>query len=176
VTEEYEEEYKPEIKNQEIFEIQTTLIIDLSLPSAGMFIKYLDKFTAIKHLIITGGKNPSPFDLPLILNKIKFIPLESLYIINCKQYLTSIPSAIFDFPGLTELGLFNNSLTTLPGLSGKYRNLEKFYIDVNPIEKLPVWLKDMKNLKELGLGKTEIAQSEIDNMQKILPSCKVLLK
>ena len=176
VTEEYEEEYKPEIKNPQIFEIQTTLIIDLSLPSANMLIKYLDKFTGIKHLIVTGGKNPAPFDLPLILNKIKNMPLETLYIINCKQYITSIPSSVFDYPNLTEVGLYNNSLTALPGLNLKYRSLEKFYVDVNPIKTLPAWLKEMKNLKELGLGKTDIAESEIKNIQELFPSCKVLLK
>jgi Leucine-rich repeat (LRR) protein len=47
---------------------------------------------------------------------------------------------------------------------------------MNPISKLPESIGKLKNLKTLGIAKTEIGESEKQRIQKILPNCNILVK
>ncbi len=176
VAEEYEEDRDHSIKNPAIYQEFTALVIDLSRQEAPALIELLDKFTGIKTLVLTGGANGAPVDLPYILGKAKKLPLTELYIFNFRGFLTAVPESVGAFTGLTRLSLFNNNIAGLPAAAGKMKQLAVLHVDINPITTLLPTVEGLTNLTELGIGKTKISAAEQGQLAKLLPNCRILTK
>ena len=174
IVKEYEEDRNQTIKNPLYYQLQTTLVIDLSSKGSAAVIDVMDKFTAIDTLILTGGTYGAPVDLPRILNKAKNYPLTSLYIVNFRNFLTAVPESVGQFKGLTRLSLFGNSLTRLPAVVGKMKQLKVLHVDLNPITTVLATVKGLVFLEELGVDKTDISAAERAELAKLLPQPKVM--
>lgn len=176
IVEAYKEDQSPKNINPEVLNSVTVLRIDMSLPTVQRTIDVMQNFKAIKTLIITGGVNGAPVDLATILSKAADYPLKALYIINFRQFVSSIPKQINNFSQLETVALFNNNLDQLPDVSGFSSSLDSLFIDINPVSTLFPQISSLTNLKKLGIAKTSISEAEIKQIQLLLPECKILLQ
>jgi len=176
IVEAYKEDQSPKNINPEVLNSVTVLRIDMSLPTVQRTIDVMQNFKAIKTLIITGGVNGSPVDLATILNKAADYPLKTLYIINFRQFVNSIPQQINNFSQLETVALFNNNLDQLPDVNGFSSSLDSLFIDINPISTLFPQISSLTKLKKLGIAKTSISEAEIKQIQLLLPECKILFQ
>ncbi len=176
IIEEYKDDESPNIKSQDYLDEMTLLVIDMSLNTVQRTIDQMDKFKSIKTLVITGGKFGAPVNLDDLLTRAKNYPLQELYIINFKNFVTEIPKQVGKFKNLTLLSIINNQLKMLPSEVGTFIKLNTLYVDINPITTLLPTISKLKQLDTLGIGKTSIAQSEIDQIKQQLPNCKILLQ
>lgn len=174
VTEEYKEDRDTSIRNPAYYQEANLLIIDLSREEAETLINLLEKFNGITTLILTGGVNGAPVNLPHILGKAKHLPLNELYIFNFKGFLNSIPESIGIFEGLTTLSLFNNTIQRLPVAVGKLKQLQILHVDINPIKSLFPVVKELVFLEEIGVGKTDISAEERQKLAELLPNCRIV--
>jgi hypothetical protein len=176
IVKEYEDDRNPTIKNPFYYQQQTTLVIDLSRQEAPALIEVMDKFTGITMLVLTGGANGAPVDLPRILGKAKNYPLSELYIVNFRGFLGAIPESIGQFSGLTRLSLFGNNLAKLPAAMAKMKQLKILHVEVNPLSTVMPTVKGLVFLEELGIAKTSISAAEQTQLTELLPNCKVTTK
>lgn len=174
IIEEFIEDESPTIKNPDYLNEMTLLVIDMSLKTVQRTIDQMDKFKSIKTLIITGGSSGAQVDLTDLLKKAKDYPLEALYIINFRNYVTEIPKQISGFKGLTTLSVMNNHLRSLPAEIYSFTGLKNLYADMNPVTTVFPQIVKFKKLENLGIAKTEISQSEINLISQQLPNCKIL--
>lgn len=174
IVQEYEEDRNPLIRNPALFDELTVLIIDFALPRAQERAEQLDQFKAINTLILKGAGPGAPVNLEAILAKARHLPLTALYMINFEAELSTVPLAVAAFPDLTELGLFNNTLTALPVALGQLDKLRILYLDGNPIATLKPAIAGLRGLSELGVARTRISAAETAEIANMLPQCKVL--
>jgi len=174
IAEDYKNDESPTIKNQEYLDEMDLLVIDMSLKTVQRTIDQMEKFKSIKTLIITGSKFGAAVDLQNLLSRAKNYPLENIYIINFKLFVSSIPKQIKQFKNLKLLAVFDNQISSLPSEIGSLFSLETLYVDVNPISSVLSVVGKLKQLKYLGLVKTQISDSEITEIKKLLPNCEVL--
>lgn len=174
IVEAYNEDQSPKNINQEVLNSVTFLLVDMSLPTVQRTIDVMQNFRAIKTLIITGGENGAPVDLETILSKAADYPLKTLYIINFRQFVSSIPQQINHFEQLKTVAFFNNNLDQLPDLSGFASSVDSLFIDINPITTLFPQINQLANLKKLGIAKTSVSEAEIKQIQLLLPGCEIL--
>ena len=174
VTEEYEKDRDTSIRNPVYYQEATVLIIDLSRKDSAALIDVMDKFTGITTLILTGGVNGAPVNLPLILERAKHLPLTELYIFNFKGFLSVIPESVGMFEDLATLSLFNNTIQTLPAAVGKMKQLRVLHVDLNPIKSLFPVVKELAFLEEIGAGKTGISAAELQQLAELLPNCRIV--
>ena len=130
-------------------------------------------YKGIKTLIITTEKPVVNPNLLQILKNAMGYKLEDLYIINFGPSLSSLPSAVGDFPKLKTLAVYNNGLGSLPGSVRQLAGLSSLQIQGNPINTLLPTVGILKNLKELGISMTKLSENEISLIQKTLPECKI---
>jgi len=176
IVEEYKNDESPNIKNQEYLDEMDLLVIDMSLRTVQRTIDQMERYKSIKTLIITGGKNGAIVDLNDLLKRAEKYPLEELYIINFKNFVTQIPKQIKHFKNLRLLAVFDNNINSLPAELGNLTTLKKLYIDMNPVSVLMPTVGKLKHLEKLGVVKTNISDSEITAIKKILPDCEVLFQ
>ena len=176
IIEEFKNDESPIIKNPEYFEEMTLLVIDMSLKTVQRTIDQMEKFKSIKILIITGGQFGTAVNLDDLLKKAKNYPLEELYIINFKIFVSSIPAQIKQFKNLKLLSVLNNNVSSLPVEVGSLASLKTLYVDINPVSTLLPTVEKLKKLEKLGVGKTGISESEIAQIKELLPNCEVLLQ
>jgi len=176
IIEEFKNDESPIIKNQEYLDEMTLLVIDMSLKTVQRTIDQMDKYKSIKTLIITGGQFGSAVNLDDLLNKAKNYPLEELYIINFKIFVNSLPKQIKQFKNLKLLSVLNNNVKSLPSEVGSLTSLKTLYVDINHISTLLPTVGKLKQLEKLGVGKTNINESEIAKIKQLLPNCEVLLQ
>jgi len=176
IVEAYKEDESPKNINSEVLKSVTVLRIDMSLPTVQRTIDVMQNFKGISTLIITGGENGAPVDLGIILSKAADYPLKTMYIINFRQFVSSIPQQINHFSQLQTVALFNNNLDQLPNMSGFSSSLDSLFIDINPLSTLFPQINSIPNLKKLGIAKTSISEAEIKQIQLLLPGCKILLQ
>jgi hypothetical protein len=151
----------------------TTLILDFSVPFTQTLVSNMEMFTSIKNLVIIGVESNVPVDLNNILNKAKKYPLYELYIVGFEANLKKIPENIMLFPRLSILGLYGNQISVLPANLIKLNNLKVLQLDYNPILTLGPLNELLKNLKELSIRKTKISESEVADLKKMFPNCKI---
>jgi hypothetical protein len=151
----------------------TTLILDFSVPFTQTLVSNMEMFTSIKNLVIIGVESIVPVDLNNILNKAKKYPLYELYIVGFEANLKKIPENIMLFPGLNILGVYGNQISVLPSNLMKMNNLKVLQLDYNPILTLGPLNELLKNLKELSIRKTKISESEVADLKKMFPNCKI---
>jgi len=173
IVEEYKEDENPAIKNPEWLKSMSYLLINFSLPQVQVIIDQMPNFKGIKTLIITTEKPVTSPDLAKILDNAKDYPLEDLYIINFGKTLTSLPAAISNFPNLKILAVYNNGISSLPASVSKLTSLSSLQVQENPINTLQPTIASLKSLKELGLEETKLTENEINQIQKLLPECKI---
>ena len=176
IVEAYKNDESPKVKNPLYFEEQTFLCIDMSVPTIQRIIDQMENFKSIKALMITCSKEPVSVDLEDLLVRAKNYPLEQLHIINFKQYVNDIPDEIGQFQGLKVLTLLNNNIDQLPASIVQLVNLQKLYVDINPISTLMPSISSLNMLDTLGIAKTQISESEIGQIKALLPNCKILDK
>jgi hypothetical protein len=173
IVQEYKDDEDPSIKNPEWFQSMSCLLINLSLPQVQVIIDQMPLYRGIKTLIVTTEKPVSNLDLNKILDNAKDYPLEDLYIINFGPTLTSLPPEVSNFQDLKTLGIYNNGLNSLPTEVSKLTGLTALQIQDNPISSILPTVNSLKNLKELGVALTKISETEISQIQKKLPECKI---
>jgi Leucine-rich repeat (LRR) protein len=174
IVEEYKNDESPNIKNQEYLDEMDLLVIDMSLKTVQRTIDQMERFKSIKTLIISSGKFGTAVDLIDLLKRAKNYPLEELYIINFKLFVSEIPKQIKQFKNLKLLAVFDNNINSLPTELGSLTSLKTLYIDMNPISVLLPTVGKLKHLEKLGVVKTNIGDLEIADLKKILPNCEVL--
>jgi len=151
----------------------TTLILDFSVPFTQTLVSNMEMFTSIKNLVIIGVESIVPVDLNNILNKAKKYPLYELYIVGFEANLKKIPENIMLFPGLNILGVYGNQISVLPSNLMKMNNLKVLQLDYNPILTLLPLKELVKNLEELSIRNTKISESEVADLKKMFPNCKI---
>jgi len=176
IVEAYKDDESPKNIRPEYLQEMTVLVIDMSVPTIQRIIDQMQNFRSIKTLIITGGDHGSPVDLNDLLMRASAYPLQTLDIINFRQFVSGIPERVNHFNSLTTLELFNNNISQLPDLSGVETHLDSLYVDLNPISTLYPAIEHMTNLKKLGLAKTSISDAEIRRIEQLLPHCQILIK
>lgn len=174
IVEEYKDDESPTIKSQEYLDEMTLLVVDMSLKTVQRTIDQMDKFKSIKTLVITGGTVGAQVNLGDLLTRARDYPLEQLYIINFRNYVTTIPKQVARFKNLTLLSITNNGIKSIPHEVGSCSSLKTLYVDKNPIQTILPTAGKLRQLETLGIGNTSIAQSEIDELKQQLPHCKIL--
>jgi hypothetical protein len=172
----YKEDESQQVLNQQFLDEMTLLVIDMSSPAVEVVIDQMENYKSIRTLVITGGENGAPVNLNHLLSKASTYPLESLYIINFKHFVKSIPESIARFNNLKELGLFNNELENLPTGVGALTSLKNFYADINPIKTLFPVINSLTGLDTLGIARTNINTSELNRINQLIPTCTILTK
>lgn len=176
IKEEYEEDDAPKKINQQFLQEMTVLVIDMSSPTVKYSIDLMKNYKSIKTLVIKGGKNGAMVNLPDILDRASAYPLEQLYIINFRNFVSTIPEQVGTFKKLSTLSLFNNKLSQLPGSVGSMVGLDSLFVDQNPIATLEPAIANLKNLKKLGITRTSITEEEVIEIKSLLPNCQIQQK
>lgn len=78
----------------------------------------------------------------------------------CELKLAQVPSEVWQFLSLQELGLSGNQLSTLPVQIGRLSSLQRLYLDGNWLSTLPVQIGQLSSLQKLDLS---------DNRLSVLP-------
>jgi hypothetical protein len=174
IVQEYKDDEDPTIKSQQWLDSIPYLLINLSMPHVDVVISQMPMFRGIRNLIITADKAVVSADLDQIFRNAKDYPLQRLSIINLKTAVSSLPESIGNFSRLKILELYNNDLAELPSDISRLIQLQMLYVDINPINSLVQVISQLKHLSELGIAKTNISESEIENIKMVLPGCKIL--
>ena len=174
IVQEYLDDETPKIKNPEFTQDLNVLVINMSLKGIQVVIDQMPDFKSVKTLVIKCDGMGLPVKLTEILGKASAYPLEELYIINFRNFVTTVPSMVGNFKGLTMLALFNNNIRELPKTVASLSKLRALYVDQNPISSLLPVISTCKNLKLLGVEKTHVMPTECTAIGKILPQCKIL--
>lgn len=173
IVEAYKEDDDTSIKNPEYLSNMTYLYLDLSMPGIDLVIDAMSNFQNIKILVITSKELPSYTNVSKILQNASKFPLEELYIINLKNFFTNVPPETFQFQNLKILELFQNNIKTVPGDLSKLKKLETLMLDMNPLLSIDEQVNALPSLKELGIEKTQIPNSEVDAIQQNKPNLKI---
>ena len=173
---EYREDESPKVKSKEYLDEMTFLCINMSSPTVQLTIDQMEQYRSIKTLVITADKNGAAVDLESLIAKAADYPLEQLYIINFKGFVTKIPKTIGNFHELVYLALYNNKISQLPSELSSLVSLKKLYVDMNPVAALTPTINTMKNLDTLGIARTQISEQELTRIKLQLPNCKILTK
>ena len=176
IVEAYKDDESPKVKNPQYYEEQTFLSIDMSVPTIQRIIDQMENFKSIKALLITCSKGPVKVDLDDLLSRARNYPLEQLHIINFQNYVSAIPASIDQFPNLKYLSLYNNAISELPASVAGLSSLQTLYLDMNPVNSLLSVVGSLNQLKKLGIAKTSISESEIEQIKALLPNCEILVQ
>jgi len=174
IAQEYKDDDDPKIKSREWLQSMPYLLINMSKPEVQVVIDQMEAFKGIKTLVVTCDTKGTNVDLEEILRNAAGYPLEELYIINFGNSVSRLPASIGNFSKLNMLSVFNNNLTELPGSLSKLTNLSALYADINPIQSVLPVVASLGGLKNLGIVKTGIHESEILQIQQSLPKCIIL--
>lgn len=176
IVQEYKDDEDPTIKSADWFQQIPYLLINVSMPGVHAVIDQMPLFRGIKILIVTCEKEGTPVNLSEILRNASSYPLEELYVLNFGSSVTRIPSEISSFSQLKILSFDNNRLENIPDYLSKLTMLNNLQIDLNPISELLPVIKSLKMLKQLSLVKTNVLESEIEQIQKLYPNCQITAK
>ena len=174
IVQEYKDDDDPKIKCKEWLQSMPYLLINMSEPQVQVVIDQMALFRGIKTLVITCNNKGTPVDLEKILRNAADYPLEELYIINFGNSVSHLPTGIGNFSKLIMLSVYNNNLSELPSSISKLTNLNSLYADMNPIQSVKPVVSSLIDLKNLGVAKTGIPESEILQIQQSLPKCIIL--
>jgi hypothetical protein len=176
IKDEYKQEESNKLKGKEVLEEMTFLCINMSSPTVQLLIDQMENYKSIRILVITCEKSGAAVDLETLFAKAKNYPLQQLYIINFKGFVTKIPKSVSNFSDLTFLALYNNKISQLPPELNTLVSLKKLYVDMNPVSVLSPVINKLNNLDTLGIVKTLITDAELGRIKQQLPNCKILLK
>lgn len=174
IVQEYKDDDDQKIKSREWLQSMPYLLINMSKPEVQVVIDQMEAFKGIKTLVVTCDTKGTSVDLEEILRNAADYPLEELYIINFGNSVSQLPALIGNFSKLNMLSVYNNNLTELPGSLSKLTTLSALYADINPIQSVLPVVASLSGLKNLGIAKTKIPESEILKIQQSLPKCIIL--
>lgn len=174
IVEEYKLEDDQTVKNQDFMDKMTVLSLDMSMPGIDMVIDAMSSYKGITSLIITSRELTLNVDLAYIFKQAKEFPLEDLYIFNLGMAVTSIPPEIEYFKNIHTLSLLANGIKSLPQEISDLKQLKYLYVDHNPVITIGNIVSPIPGLLELGIAKTRIPQTEIEQIRETLPNCKIL--
>ncbi len=83
-------------------------------------------------------------------------------------------SPLAQLPYLTEISLKENQIQDISALKN-LKQLTELYLDDNRIECIDV-LADLTQLNKMSLVNNPLTKTQIDELQKQLPSCKIVFK
>ena len=176
IVQEYKDDEDPTIKCQEWLQLMPYLLINMSMPHIDVIIEQMPAFKSIKTLIITCEKPGISVNLERILSNASAYPLEELYILNFGSGVTRLPSKIANFSELKILSVINNHLTEFPSSVSSLSNLTTLIADINPVSTVVEIVRPLKNLTQLGIAKTNLSETEINQIKQALPHCEILTK
>lgn len=96
-------------------------------------------------------------------------------VIILKNQIATIPEEIAKLENLEKLDLSGNQLTSIPAILGSLKNLETLKLNDNPIESFANELGNCTNLKNLQIKGTKLSASQVEELQRLLPDCKIKL-
>ncbi len=173
IIEEFKNDESPKVESSGYYDDMTMLCIDMSLKTVQRTIDQMDKYKSIKTLVITGGQFGMPVNLDDLLYRARNYPLEQLYIINFKNFVTEVPKRTGSFKKLILLSLVNNNIKKLPADIGNLNLLKTLYVDINPITTALPAAGKLIHLENLGIAKTNIPKEEVERIKQLLPNCKI---
>jgi hypothetical protein len=176
IVEEYKEEESPKNIRPEFLQEMPVLVIDMSVPTVQRTIDIMQNYTSVQTLVITGGEHGAPVNLPDLLQRAAHFPLQTLYIINFRQFLTTIPEQINQFKNLSTLAVFNNKIGQLPPMNGFSSQLDSLFVDANPVSTLFPAISTLSDLKTLCIANTNISEAEINKIRQLFPKCQIRTK
>jgi hypothetical protein len=174
IKKEYKKDDEPVTSSPMFQEMMTMLYLDLSQPTTQTLIGQMENFKSIKTLIVTGGKYGAPVNLEMLMSKAKDYPLQQLYIINFRQFVSTVPKSISTFKNLELLALYNNNISQLPPEISALVSLKKLYVDLNPLATFVPEIGALNQLDTLGAAQTRLPESELLRISQSLPNCKIL--
>jgi hypothetical protein len=175
VREEIKKEFEEEDNKKtspEYYQEMNFLCLDMSSPAVQEVIEVMQNFQGIKIMVITGGEYRRTADFKTIFSKAAHYPLEGLYLINFEQHLKTIPAEVLNYKNLSYLSLVNNSISKIPSFNS-LQHLNTLYVDVNPVSSIISSISSLKQLEKLGIGKTNISETEKNSIQQLLPNCQI---
>lgn len=176
IVEEYKEDGNRAIKCPDWFQQIPYLLINVSMPGVQAVIDQMELFRGIRILVVTCEKPGTPVNLQEILKKAANYPLEELYVMNFGPAVTSIPSEVNGFKQLKTLAWVNNKLNTLPAFVGGMGSLNSIQVDMNPVATVINQVRNLKSLKQIGLAKTGVSASEVNQLKQLLPDCQISIQ
>ena len=176
IVQEYKDDEDPTIKSPDWLQLMPYLLINMSMPHIDVIIDQMPAFKGIKKLIITCEKPGVSVNLSEILSNASEYPLEELYILNFGSGVTRLPSEIGHFSKLKILSVINNHLAELPSFISSLTNLTTLNADINPVSTVVEIVKPLKNLTQLGIAKTNLSETEINQIKQALPHCEIMTK
>jgi Leucine-rich repeat (LRR) protein len=174
IIQEYKDDEDPSIKNADWFKSMPYLLINMSMPHVDAIIDQMPNFKGIKSLIITCEHKGTAVDLENIIRNAQEYPLTELHIINFGSSVTSLPSGISTFKGLTTLSLFNNEISRMPEFISGLHELDTLWVDLNPLDELFSVVSPLHKLKQLSIAKTPLSDTEIKLIENALPDCEII--
>ena len=94
-------------------------------------------------------------------------------VVILKNKIASIPVEIGQLEALEKLDLSGNELTSIPAEIGLLKNLETLKLNDNPIESFANELGNCSKLTTLQIKGTKLSASQIAELQRLLPDCKI---
>lgn len=108
--------------------------------------------------------------LPDSLSNLKECERLSLY---HNPTLGCIPNGVCCMVGLKELWLYNCGIHEVP-CHIEFVNLQKLWLDRNPIKRLPESMKKLTMLQELYLDQTQVEREDVERITASMPNLKTL--
>lgn len=141
--------------------------IDLSNQDLSEVPSYVWNQTNTKVLILSGNQITS---LPSQMGNLK--NLEELHV-DHNQLTGALPGEIRQFQHLKILDASYNQLTGIPAEIGQLDQLHELYLNGNNIDTYPNELANLQGLSILDLRGNGFSESQITDIQNLLPSTTV---
>lgn len=177
VREEIKKEYEEETKDQITLELRNQpdrLVIDFHQKEAPQMVSKLKTFQAITYLVFINGPHGDHFSTKQLIDAASHLPVENLGFFGFNRPDGDIPDALLTFSNLKVLFWIGNNTTTIPSLASNLPNLQELYLDENPLTQITGSVKGLKHLKKIGIAKTNLSQTEINQLRTSFPNCDIL--
>lgn len=173
IIEEYKEDSDHSVKNPEILNNTSILVINMSMKGVEAVIEQMPMFKNISTLVVICEK-PEGVDLETIFTNASEYPLEKLCVLNFGSFVTNLPESLGQFKSLGEINLIGNNLYSLPNSLSELHSLERLYADMNPLYSVIGQITGLNKLVQLGIKGTNINEEEIKLIETALPECQIL--
>lgn len=129
-----------------------------------------DELRFLKELTDLNLRNNRLSTLPFNLEDLKKLKNLSVR----ENYIEEYPLCFERMAGLISLDLRYNKLSEIPPSIANLKNLEWLDLGYNRLSSLPEEVFQLKNLKLLDLSGNNFSRSDIRELEKELPDCKII--
>jgi len=151
---------------KEIGKLTNLTSLNLDVTELNEIPKEIGKLTNLTYLSLSGNQLT---EIPKEIGKLTNLT----YLGLSGNQLTEVPKEIGKLTNLTRLNLGYNQLTEIPKEIGKLTNLTELYLGRNQLTEVQKEIIKLDNLITLNLDVNPIKEEEINNLNKILPNCKI---